>query len=70
MRKKLPPGSAGDRMLHKMVGEACTTCYERHEKGKEVVRAYAALKAVRARRAQFSYGCGVEASPFGVCGSV
>ena len=24
LRKKLPPGSAGDRMFHKMVGEACT----------------------------------------------
>ena len=50
MRKKLPPGSAGDRMFHKMVGEACTTCHERHEKGKAVVRAYAALKAARVER--------------------
>ena len=44
LRKKLLPGSAGDRMFHKMVGEACTTCHERHEKGKAVVRAYAALR--------------------------
>ena len=50
LRKKLPPGSAGDRMFHKMVGEACTTCHERHEKGKAVVRAYAALKAARVER--------------------
>ena len=50
LRKKLPPGSAGDRMFHKMVGEACTTCHERHEKGKAVVRAYAALKAARDER--------------------
>ena len=37
-------------MFHKMVGEACTTCHERHEKGKAVVRAYAALKAARVER--------------------
>ena len=44
LRRKLPPGTVGD------IGVACTTCDDRDTKGKEVVRAFAALRAVRKRR--------------------
>ena len=49
LRKKLPPGTSGDRVFDKMVGDTCTTRAARNEKGQGVVRAYAALKAVRER---------------------
>lgn len=47
LRRKLPPGTVGDKQFDEFVGAACTTCADRDEKGKGVVRAYAVLKAVR-----------------------
>ena len=50
LRRKLPPGTVGDKQYDEFVGVACTTCDDRDTKGKEVVRAFAALRAVRKRR--------------------
>ena len=50
LRRKLPPGTVGDKQYDEFVGVACTTCDDRDAKGKEVVRAFAALRAVRKRR--------------------
>ena len=50
LRRKLPPGTVGDKQFDGFVGAACTTCDDRDTKGKGVVRAFAALRAVRGRR--------------------